>query len=199
MSFSLPKHIIDSMTDVFDIERDGNVICSAHGFFCGSNYPSTIQLVENTDIQEEDWLIHALTGNRYFAAKVRPISMQGEIHDWMVTYQSETEWKRSQETNPSTNIHIGTISGPSIIGSQKNAAINIGNTVEDIAKLIATKPSEDITELCELVAELKKIEQSDHGIEKGKLSKFSDLLQKHSDVLIALGGWAVKLLTGNQG
>lgn len=199
MNFSLPKHMLDSMTDVFDIERDGNVIRSAHGFFCGSNYPSTIQLVENTDIQEEDWLIHTLTGRRYFAIKVRPISMQGEIHDWMVTYQSETEWKRSQEANSSTNIHIGTVSGPSIIGSQKNAAITIGNTVEDIAKLITTKPSEDIAALCELVAELKKIEESDNGIEKGKLSKFSDLLQKHSDVLIALGGWAVKLLTGNQG
>lgn len=199
MNFSLPKHMLDSMTDVFDIERDGNVIRSAHGFFCGSNYPSTIQLVENTDIQEEDWLIHALTGRRYFAIKVRPISMQGEIHDWMVTYQSESEWERSQKSATSTSIHIGTVSGPAIIGSQQNASLNVGCTIEDIAKLITTKPSEEIPALCELIAELKKIEESDSNIEKGRLSKFSDLLQKHSDLLVALGGWAVKLLTGNQG
>ena len=115
----------------------------------------------------------------------------------MVKYKSESEYRSSQQSRAATSISIGTVSGPSIIGSQQNATLNVGNSVEDIAQLIANKPASDIPQLCELVAELKKIEESGEKIEKGKLAKFSDLLNKHSDLLVALGGWAVKLLTGN--
>ena len=66
-----------------------------------------------------------------------------------------------------------------------------------LSQLIANKPTADLLELCELVSSLKKIEESGKPIEKGQLSKFSDIPKKHSDILIALGGWAVKLLTGN--
>ncbi len=115
----------------------------------------------------------------------------------MVEYKSESEYKNSQQNRSVSNISIGTISGPSIIGNQQNATLNFGTNVEDIAQLIAGKPASDMPQLCELVAELKRIEESGEKLEKGKLSKFSDLLKKHSDLLVALGGWAVKLLTGN--
>ena len=84
MSFKMPDDLIRNMTDVFTIERDGQEVASAHGFFCGKEYPSTIQLVENTTVHEGDWLIHAPTKNRYFATEVQPISINGEIFDWMV-------------------------------------------------------------------------------------------------------------------
>ena len=197
MSFKLPDDLIRNMTDVFTIERDGQEVASAHGFFCGKEYPSTIQLVENTTVHEGDWLIHAPTKNRYFATEVQPISINGEIFDWMVKYQSEFDWKKSQANQAVSNIHIGTVSGPAIIGSQQNATLSVGCTTEEIARLITAKPTSDLPALCELVAELKKIESESGPIEKGRLSKFSDLLEKHSDLLIALGGWAVKLLTGN--
>lgn len=112
---------------------------------------------------------------------------------------SESEYKESQKNQPVTSINIGTVSGPSIIGSQQNATLNFGTSVEDIAQLIATKPASDLPQLCELVAELKSIEESGEKIEKGRLAKFADLLNKHSDLLTALSGWAIKLLTGNQG
>lgn len=197
MNFKMPSDMLKNMTDVFSIERDGQEIASAHGFFCGKEYPSTIQLVEDTTVREGDWLIHTPTNNRYFAIEVQPISVNGEIIDWMVKYQSEFEWKKSQTSPSVSTIHIGNVSGPAIIGSQQNATLNVGCTTEDIAKLITSKPSSDLPALCELVAELKKIETDSGSIEKGRLSKFSDLLEKHSDLLVALGGWAVKLLTGN--
>ena len=142
-------------------------------------------------------MIHSPTGRRYYAEKTRPISEQGEIVSWMVEYKSESEYKNSQQNRSVSNISIGTISGPSIIGNQQNATLNFGTNVEDIAQLIAGKPASDMPQLCELVAELKRIEESGEKLEKGKLAKFSDLLKKHSDLLVALGGWAVKLLTGN--
>ncbi len=188
---------LKQMTDTFSLERNSLLLCSAHGFFCGREYPSTIQLIENVDVQDGDWLIHSPTGRRYYAKKTEPLSVQGEIVSWMVEYQSESEYRDSQQNQSTANINIGTVSGPSIIGNQQNATLNFGTSVEDIARLIASKPSSDMPQLCELVAELKRIEESGEKLEKGMLAKFSDLLNKHSDLLVALGGWAVKLLTGN--
>ena len=197
MSFKMPHDLLQNMTDLFTVERNGKEIASAHGFFCGKDYPSTIQLVENIEVAEGDWLIHSPTKKRYFATEATPVSVNGEILDWMVKYQSEFDLNLAQSNRATANIHIGTVTGPAIIGSQQNATLNVGCTVEDIAKLISTKPSSDLPELCELVAELKKIESEGKPVEKGRLSKFSDLLKKHSDLLVAIGGWAVKLLTGN--
>lgn len=185
------------MTDMFSIERNSLIVGEAHGFFCGKDYPSTIQLVQNADIKDGDWLIHTATKKRYYAVDARPITVNGEIQDWMVKYESELEHQSNQKHKSSASIHIGTVSGPAIIGNQQNATLNVGSSLEDIAKLIANKPTADLPELCELVSSLKKIEESGKPIEKGQLSKFSDILKKHSDILIALGGWAVKLLTGN--
>ena len=49
--FSIPSSLLNEATIKFDVERDNSVICSSRGFFCGKNYPSTIQLVENVDIK----------------------------------------------------------------------------------------------------------------------------------------------------
>lgn len=194
MNFSRPSDFLQSATSLFTIERNGQAIGTSRGFFCGKGYPNTIQLIENADVQGSDWLIHPQTQHRYFIKNTVPLSMHGEVCGWMLEYESETEHQRNMQ--PSSEIHIGTINGPSIIGSQQNATFNIGPSIEDIVQLIASKPPADQVSLCELVAVLKSIESSDTPVEKGRLSKFSDLIKKHSDLLVALGGWAVKLLTG---
>ena len=186
MNFNNPSNFVQSVTSLFTIEREGQSVGSARGFFCGKEYPNTIQLIENTDIQDGDWLIHQLTQRRYFAKSTTSLSMHDKICGWMIDYESEIEHHRNAQS--SVGIHIETINGPSIIGSQQNATFNIGSSIEDIAQLIVSKPPADQVVLCELVAALKHIESSDKPVEKGQLSKFSDLVKKHSDLLIALGG-----------
>lgn len=197
MDFKMPSFLMESATDIFHIEREGQQIASAHGFFCGKESPSSIQLVENVDVRVGDWMIHQLTGNRYFVTDARPISMEGQIVDWMVKYQSEYDWKKEQAAQNVASINIGSVSGTAIIGNQHSASINVGYTADDITKLLANKPASDMPLLVELVSLLKEMEAKDEPIKKGALSKFSDLLQKHSDLLVALGGWAVKLLVGD--
>ena len=80
----------------FDIERNGSVICSARGFFCSSKHPSTIQLYENPDIKDGDFLIHTSTGKRCLAVDTHPITnITGEISGWMVKYMNEQEYQRN--------------------------------------------------------------------------------------------------------
>lgn len=190
--FSMPRDILETMTDVFQLERNQEIIRSIRGFYCDNKHPNTIQLVEDVEIYPDDWLIHSHQRLHVLEAHSEPIENTVE---WMVKYETEQDFMRSQNHAPGS-IHIGTVSGPSIIGNQQTATIHVGNSIEDIAKLIFSLPSQDMELLLPLLAELKKAEESGAPLKKGCLAKFSDALKKHSDLLIALGGWAVKLLTG---
>lgn len=192
-NFRFPRELLNSHTQVFNIERNGSICSSAHGFFCGHEHPNTIQLVENADIKNGDWLIDTISHQRYLAVDARPIIVNGEPIDWMVSYQTEY-----QHNHSSTNINIGNVNGPSIIGNQQNATINTTvNSLEDIKSLISSLPPDDLANGEALLNELSDVENSNHPIlVEGALSKFSDLLQKHTDLLTAVGGWAVQLLIG---
>ena len=195
--FKMPKELMD-MTQVFQIERSGTIIGNAHGFFCGKEYPSTIQLVENTDIKNGDWLIDSITGQRYYSVDANPIIIGGEPSDWMVKYQTEHQYNSFRNSSNNTVFNIQSVNGTSVIGNQQNVVLNIGSSLNDIEQLIHSFPDSDKQEASELLEELRKTESANHPVlVEGALSKFSDLIKKHSDLLTAVGGWAVKLLVGN--
>ena len=196
--FQFPKFMLDEMTQTFLIERNGSVIGNVHGYFCGKDYPNTIQFVENTDIKNGDWIIDSTTNQRYYAKDVHPLIMNGTICDWMVKYQTEHDFNAQTNSSKQTTINIHTVSGNSIIGSQENVVMNVGSSLKDIEQLISSLPISEQPEAQELLNTLKSTSESTHPIlVEGALSKFSDLLKKHSDLLIAVGGWAVQLLIGN--
>ena len=91
--------------------------------------------------------------------------------------------------------NIESINGPAIIGSQQNATINAGASLDDIKKLIHTLPEAEQLQAKGLYGELKKIESGAASIQKGGLSKFSDVLAKHTPLLTAVGNWIVQFLT----
>lgn len=195
--FSMPPDLINEFASTFIIERNHCEIGIVHGIYCGSDYPSTIQIVENADIQNGDWLIDKTTRQKYFAKDVTPIIVNGEPVDWMVKYQTERNYMLSENSTKHSTINIQSVNGNSVIGSQENVILNIGSSLSDIEQLISKLPSREQTEADELLKELKTIESSTHPIlVEGSLSKFSNLLKKHSDLLIAVGSWAVQLLIG---
>lgn len=96
-----------------------------------------------------------------------------------------------------SEIHIGTIQGSAIVGSQSNATINIGATMDDITQLVGSLPANQRQEAQALVEQLRRFESGEDVLKKGALSKFSDLLAKHSPLLSAVIGFIGKLLTGS--
>ena len=32
--FSMPSDLMETMTEIFEVERNGKIICNVHGFFC---------------------------------------------------------------------------------------------------------------------------------------------------------------------
>lgn len=195
--FKMPKNLM-GMTQIFKVERSDAIIGEAHGFFCGKDYPSTIQLVENTDIKNSDWLIDSITGQRYHVIDARPIMADGEPIDWMVRYQTEQQYASSITDSHNTVFNIQSVNGTSVIGNQNNVALNTGFSLSDIEHLIHSLPDSDQAEANELLEELRRTESANHPVlVEGALSKFSELIKKHSDMLTAVGSWAVKLLIGD--
>ena len=195
--FKMPYDIMESMTLVFQIERSGQVVGDAHGFFCGKDYPNTIQLVENVDIQNGDFLINTMTSQKYYAVDAQPIIIDHEPAEWMVKYQTEIQYKASLRNSQNTVFNIHSVNGNSVIGNQENVVLNIGASLTEVERLIKSLPDSEKAIANELLEEMKKTESSTHPIlVEGAFSKFSDLLKKHSDLLIAVGGWAVQLLIG---
>ena len=195
--FQLPPFILKEMTQIFSIERNGSIIGTVHGFFCGKDYPNTIQFVENTDIKNGDWIIDSTTSQRYYAKDVRPVIMNGTPCDWMIQYQTEDDFRAQSNLGKQTTINIHTVSGNSVIGSQENVVVNVGSSLKDIEQLIASLPISEQPEAQELLNTLKSTSESTHPVlVEGALARFSNLLKKHTDLLIAVGGWAVQLMIG---
>ena len=187
---------IRKMCDDFTVERDNKASHVVKGFFCGKDYPDTIQLLSDADIKQNDWLTHGITQERYFIDSVKPLSHGNQILGWMAKYLSENTYNQKQSQTTPYSINIGSIHGSAIIGNQQTATINNGYNLDAIKDLIATKPAEDQELLNQLIERVKIVTEDNQPISRGFFAKFSDVLEKHSDVAIALGSSIVNWLTG---
>lgn len=179
LTATLKKHAID-----FAHERNGIQLASVvKGFFCSNQYPSSIQVLGAYDVREGDYLIHHSTNKRCFIDDVKPLSKTSSI----LHYQ--TDFQLQQKEQQSTRIHIETINGPAIVGSQQNATINIGASFDEIRKYITdSKNIEEIDKesLTKLANTVEAVINNDMQISNGTFSKFSALAEKHSPIIAAI-------------
>ena len=75
---------------------------------------------------------------------------------------------------------------------------NIGASLDEIEKLIAAKSAADQEQLVGLIELLRSNSAKDTPVQKGLLAKFSDGIKKHSDLIAAIGNWAIAILTAGQ-
>lgn len=106
------------------------------------------------------------------------------------------KYKTNNSVEASTVFNINEVSGNSVIGNQNTVTINQSCTIEEISKLLESL-NIDKSESEELIQTLKNIENTDSTVSvRGVLGKFSNLINKHHELLIAIGGWAVQLMIG---
>ena len=92
-----------------------------------------------------------------YAVDARPIIIDGKPSDWLVKYQTEQEYKPLHR-HDSTTININAVNGTSVIGSQENVVLNMGNSLSDIEQLIRSLPQQDQSCAQELLNELSAME-----------------------------------------
>ncbi|WP_299514933.1 hypothetical protein [uncultured Rummeliibacillus sp.] len=184
-------NFIDENCEDFVVIRNSVKSHEIRAFFANEN---KIQTMPNIDVQEDDWLLQKSSGKKFFIDDVRPI-MEGSInYGYILKYLSENKYNREKQTN-SPSISIGTINGGAIIGNQESATINNGYNIEEIRKLISKAPLEEQEELNKMLDVVQTFIENEVPLNKGVLSKFSDLLAKHKEIAIFLGNSILGFLT----
>lgn len=184
MKFKMPVAPFKNMSELFTIIRNNKVIADkVYGFFCSSKYPNSIQTLEFSDIIEGDILVH--NKKNYHVIDVKPLGMtDGAILKY------ETDYQRAHKRSNATNIfNIGTINGNSIIGSQENISISIDQSINSISNLIDNDKNISMEEKEAFRKMLHLLEtnlSNDIPMQKGLLSKFSNVLHKHQHIAIAV-------------
>lgn len=182
---------LDEHCEDFIVIRDSEESHEIRAFFSGRN---TLQTMPHQDVQEEDWIVQKSSNKKFYIDNIKPI-MDGSVNlGFKLYYLSESKYNRQQQEKlPS--ISIGTIHGGAIIGNQQTATINNGYNLDEIRKLIAKAPVEDQEELNKLVNVVQTVTENELPLNKGFLSKFSDVLAKHQEIAVFIGNSILGFLT----
>ena len=175
----------------FELVRDNQTVANGlEGFFCGKEYPSSIQMETDVIINDGDCLVDAKTSNKYFIDNVTPLGSDSYILHYLTPSQAA-------QLQPSP-INIGEIHGNAIVGSQANATIYIGNSFEDIRKYIdtASVSEQDREDLQKLVNAVEAAMDNDMSLSKGIFQKYSRLLEKHEPIIAAIAQPVIQWLLG---
>lgn len=177
----------------FRVFRGNLPLGTIHAFYCSSDYKDSIQSIRLSDepvviIKSGDTLIQDISEEKLIVESVKPLDPS--YTECIIKY------KTNDSVKSSTVFNINQVSGNSVIGNQNTVTINQSCTIEEISKLLESL-NVDKSESEDLIQTLKNIENTKSNVSiRGVLSKFSNLINKHNELLIAIGGWAVQLMIG---
>ena len=164
----------------FEIYRNSELISTAKGLKNSYQGKVFINFFPDVDVQIGDILKNS--NINYYVVDIDTQTWQGQISSIKAFYQ--TRPPVDQPSN-STIYNIGTASN-SIIGNQQQAILNNSSfSIDDLKKLIELYGANDKQQLYELTSQLQQLLEKD-DFHKGKLSKFSDLIAKHSWLPLAI-------------
>lgn len=163
----------------FSIERNGTCISSQVGLpQHDKTHKAYVGFSVGTDVQENDWLVNS-ENERFLVIDKQTEYVRSKPFCIKAFTVTENEYKnklKSQKLQPTFNINEV---HNSIVGTQNNATLTNGYSIDDIAKLIESHNSDDKEILKEMISVLKEATSNQKPIQKGILAKFSDTLQRN--------------------
>lgn len=176
------NHFKNQMID-FEIYRNSVLIDTVKGLKNtekGSN-KKFIGFFPDVDIQIGDFLMVPNTSIKYSIIDVDTSTYMGEIYQLKAYYQTAP----AEAKQPSVTFNVNS-SPNSIFGTQASAIINNPSfNISDFDSLIESNGGTDKKELYQLSSQLQELLEKDE-FHKSKLSKFSDLIAKHSWLPLAI-------------
>ena len=185
----------------YEIHRDGKLVCTVDGLpnHEQSTNKAYIGFMPGTDVREQD-LIIGPAGEKLFVQEVLPQYVHHDLMQLKAMFLTEREMN-ARETSAQTVFNIGSATG-SVIGTQANVnlhynynadMLDIGKEIGEIRKQIDAANSPDKEELGKIIDLLEEIVRDKKPVEKGILSRFSDVMQRHewitSPVMSVLLSW----------
>lgn len=172
-------HFRHRMID-FELYRNSQLVNTVKGLKNSYQGKKYIEFFPDTDIKVGDVLVNS--NFNYYIVDLDSQTWMGEVSSIQAFYQT-TPVQDAQTTSTIFNINNAS---NSIIGNQQSAIIN--NSTFDISQLtdlIELYGANDKQQLYELTDLLKQLLEKD-DFSKSKLSKFSDLIAKHSWLPLAI-------------
>lgn len=112
----------------------------------------------------------------------------------------EVEENRPQTSGSTTNFNFNAPVHGSVIGTNNTAELTNNFDFRAIEQRIEREGGEDKEELCEALAEIRGLLESGQSLDRGALSKFSGVMERHSwftgSVAQGLIGFATQIMSG---
>ena len=179
----------------FHIERNGEFVSTALGL--PNHEKSTrkpyIGLLEDADVNIGDWLINPNNDRFLVKDKVADFAF-GVFQQYKIFYLTEAEAKEKSTASGSTVFNIGTATG-SVIGTQAKVNFNYKTTMQELREQIASNNSPDKEQLEKLLSMLEMITNGDVPVQKGLLSKFSEVMERNSWITNSIASTLLSWLT----
>lgn len=174
------KMLLDVHGINFGVERNGKCVNSEIGILNHekSTHRAYIGFMPGTDIQVGDLLFNN-AGDRFFVIEKQTKYFGGnpdKLCAYTITEAEQQQNLRLQ--NQQTIFNIGDVHD-SIVGTQQNATITNGYSIEDLTNLIQNHDSDDKELLKELILTLKNVVLNKEPVKKGLLSKFADVMSRN--------------------
>lgn len=173
------KHFEDRMIN-FELYRNSNFISTIKGLKNSYQGRKYIEFFPDVDIKIGDILINS--NINYYVIEIDTQTWMGNISSIQAFYQTTP----IQEIQPNSTIYNINNASNAIIGNQQSAIINNSNfdinQLKDLIELYGANDKEQLYELTDLLKQ--SLEKDD--FKKSKLSKFSDLIAKHSWLPLAI-------------
>ncbi len=185
----------------YEIHREGKLVCTVEGLpnHEQSTNKAYIGFMPGTDVREQDMIIGP-AGEKLFVQEVLPQYVHHDLMQLKAVFLTEREMN-ARGTSAQTVFNIGSATG-SVIGTQASVnfhynynadMLDIGKEIGEIRKQIDAASSPDKEELGKIIDLLEEIVRDKKPVEKGILSRFSDVMQRHewitSPVMSVLLSW----------
>lgn len=180
------------------IERDGKVVEDVVGLpncekATGRKY---IGLQPGTNVMPGDIIVNP-SGERFWIITTETSYFQKRPREIKAFFQSEQEHFMQEARQPNVVFHIGTAYG-SVIGTNNTANINYQTCLSELRGRVESEPSQDKEQMQKLVSLVEMIVNEQIPAQKGVLSKFSTLMERHSwlsgSVASTLLSWLIQTL-----
>lgn len=147
--------------------------------------------ISNLNIHEIKMTLDYLQDNGYLklGKYVNGVYLVKEVDHKGINFE-----ELEQQQVPSQIFHIHSATN-SAIGNNGYTTINNGYSFDQIRSIISSKPTDDQDELNKLVNTVEIMTENSETVSKGFLSKFSDVLAKHTDLVIPLSQAIMNWLT----
>lgn len=160
--------------------------------------PNMIFIYDETlPIEEGDKITRELSNGKLETYLVLDRGFYNKVQSIPAHYQIKVKKESTidLEKQATMQFNIGTVYG-SAIGTQGSAHVENVFNFEKVDQLIEERGGEDKEALRGMIEEIKEFFEDSEKVKKGSLSKFSELMEKHSWITGAVSQMGLGFLTG---